>query len=72
MLQFALSYNDRAGFYVEDELTDMMNGYDIERDDYALDVQEPLQAGILLTRTQKADEKEYDETLETTSKCPKS
>lgn len=71
MLEFALSDNDRAGFYIEDELADMMHDYDIEWDDYALDVKEPLQAGVLLTRTQKADEKEYDETLETTNKCPK-
>lgn len=40
-LEYALSDNDRAGFYDDDLLANLMPNYDIEWGDYAVDLKEP-------------------------------
>lgn len=49
-LEYALSDNDRAGFYDEDLLANLVPNYNIEWKDYAIDLKEPVNLGELIDR----------------------
>lgn len=54
MLEYALSDNDRAGYYDEDMLANMLPNYDIDLSNYAVDLREPTTLDSL-NREGKAD-----------------
>lgn len=71
-LRYALADNDRAGFYDEDLLANLTGEFpDFEWGDFAIDLQEPMTIDNLVNPNLEINEKEIDENLETTNKCPK-
>src|SRR3990167_1773097 len=49
-LEYALSDNDRAGYYDDDMLANLIPNYDIDWSQYAVDIQEPLNIKDLLAK----------------------
>lgn len=50
MMEYSLSDNDRAGFYDDDLLANVMPEFDINWDDYSVDMYEPLPVIDLLEK----------------------
>ena len=57
-LEYALSDNDRAGFYDEDLLANLMPEFEIDWADYAVDLKEPQNLGELLSQFGEVEEDE--------------
>src|SRR3990167_5265115 len=59
-LKYALSDNDRAGYYVEDELAELIAKYqdDIDLTQYKVDLREPIDLKTLLDQYQPVEEDE--------------
>lgn len=72
-LKYALSDNDRAGYYVEQELAELLeaNKVNINLEDYKVDVGRSIDLKELLENYMTVDEKEVDENIETDNKCPR-
>jgi len=65
MLEYALSDNDRAGFYDSDLLANLLPNYNIEWSDFSVDLREPLNLGDLLDKLKPLeDEEEVPEVAE--------
>jgi len=72
-LEYALSDNDRAGFYDTDLLANMMNDFKIEWSDFAIDFGTPVTLKDILGDEAFTDfpEKDLTDGLETEHDCPK-
>ncbi len=73
-LEYALSDNDRAGYYDDDLLANLIPNYpNFQWQDYAVDMKEPQNLGDLVENfsDNRIDEKEIDENLATDHVCPK-
>ena len=62
MIEYALSDNDRAGYYLEDELIALVKDIDIDMDDFAVDLGEMMSLTELLGKLDKFDE-DYSQNL---------
>ena len=60
-LEYALSDNDRAGFYDEDLVANMIPNFDIDWQDYAIDLKEPVNLGDLIDKFTPVEEDEVPE-----------
>lgn len=76
-IEFALSDNDRVGFYEEDKLAELIYPHikDIELGDFKVDLGEAIDLKGVVERygpnLDGPNEKEFDENIETTNECPK-
>jgi len=75
-IKYALSDNDRAGFYEEERLAELLLPHlkDIDLADFKVDVGHQVDLKALLEKfgpDLEPDDKEIDDTLETTTECPK-
>ncbi len=70
-IEYALSDNDRVGFYEEDLLENLLTESDIKLEDFSVDLKEPINLKDLLNQEVEIDEKEFDENIETENVCPK-
>lgn len=76
-LEYALSDNDQAGFYIEQDLAKLVQEYGLSVDlnSYKIDIGQNLTLTDLLNNVAGFEpnikEKEVDENIETDNKCPK-
>ena len=76
-IEFALSDNDRAGFYEEDKLAELVIPHIAELDlsDFKIDIGEPVDLKNVIEKfgpdLGEPKEQEFDENIETTNECPK-
>ena len=75
-IEFALSDNDRAGFYEEEQLAELIFPHlkELELVDFKIDIGHQVDLKAILEKfgpDLDPSEKEFDETLGTTNECPK-
>jgi len=75
-IEFALSDNDRAGYYEEEQLAELILPHlkELELADFRIDVGHQVDLKGILEKfgpDLNPSEKEFDETLETRNECPK-
>jgi len=76
-IEYALSDNDRAGFYEEDKLAELVLPHvaNLDMSDFKVDLGEPLDIKSVIERFGpdfgEPKEQEFDENIETTNECPK-
>lgn len=66
MFKYALSDNDRAGYYETDLLANLVPNYELDWNDYAVDIKEPETMQALIDRFKELNEDEVPEVDETT------
>lgn len=71
-LEYALSDNDRIGFYSDDLLANLIPNFpEFKWEDYAVDLKEPQNIKELIDNYSVINEKEIDENIDTSHECPK-
>jgi hypothetical protein len=76
-IEYALSDNDRAGFYEEDKLAELALPHiaNLDLDNFKIDLGEPLDIKAVIEKFGpdfgEPNEKEFDENIETENECPK-
>jgi hypothetical protein len=75
-LEYALSDNDRAGYYEREQLAELILPHikDISLADYKVDLGGPVDLQVLIEKfgpDLEPKEKDFDESLETQHECPK-
>ena len=75
-IEYALSDNDRVGYYEEDKLAELVYPHlqEIELEDFKIDLGEPIDLKALTEKFGPGGEPiepEYDENIDTENECPK-